>query len=106
MINDEILSITKRICEAISPKKIYLFGSFARGDNHKHSDYDFYVVVPDGVSNTTKLCQEAYSSLLGMKRTRGADILVADESTFAKRKEWKTIEREVMEEGILLYGNR
>ena len=102
-MNDEILAIADRIREAISPNKIYLFGSFARGDSGQHSDYDFYVVVPNGSGNTVELCQDAYCSLLGLKRTRGADILVVDEETFAKRKENCTIEREVSKDGVLLY---
>ena len=103
MINDEIKGIVERIRAAISPNKIYLFGSFARGDMGKYSDYDFYVVVPNGAGNVLDLRQKAYCSLLGMKRARGADILVADEATFTKRKTESTIEREVTKEGVLLY---
>lgn len=100
---NEVMTITDRIRQAISPRKIYLFGSFARGDVRKHSDYDFYVVMPDGEGSMLEFCQEAYSSLVGMKRQRGADILVSDESTFAKRLHGQTIEAEVEQEGILLY---
>lgn len=104
MINEEIRAIADRIRENLSPKKIYLFGSFARGDTQKHSDYDFYVVMPDGSGNPIELCQHAYCSLLGLKRQRGADIIVGHESAFAERKNRPTIEREVAREGILLYG--
>ena len=104
MINEEIRAIAERIRQKLSPKKIYLFGSFARGDARKYSDYDFYVVMPDGSGNPIELCQNAYCSLIGLERQRGADIIVGHESAFAERKNRPTIEREVDREGILLYG--
>lgn len=104
MINEEIRAIAERIRKSLLPKKIYLFGSFARGDARKYSDYDFYVVMPDGSGNPIELCQNAYCSLIGLERKRGADIIVGHESTFAERKNRPTIEREVDREGILLYG--
>lgn len=103
-MNEEIKAIVERIRESLSPKKIYLFGSFARGDARKSSDYDFYVVMPDGTGNALELCQTAYCSLIGLDRKRGADIIVGHESAFAERKNRPTIEREVSREGILLYG--
>lgn len=104
LINEEIRAIVERIRQNLSPKKIYLFGSFARGDAGKYSDYDFYVVMPDGSGNPLELCQDAYCSLIGLERKRGADIIVGHESAFAERKSRPTIEREVDREGILLYG--
>ena len=103
-MTEEIKAIVERIRESLSPKKIYLFGSFARGDARKYSDYDFYVVMPDDAGNPLELSQIAYCSLLGLKRKRGADIIVGHESAFAERKNRPTIEREVEREGILLYG--
>ncbi len=34
------------LVEAAHPVKVILFGSFARGDNTKHSDLDFLVILP------------------------------------------------------------
>ena len=101
--SEELYSIAARIQKALSPKQIYLFGSFARGDARQHSDYDIYVIMPDGSGNQLELCQEAYCSLLGMKRKRGVDILLGEESAFQQRKNFATIERDVAREGILLY---
>ena len=103
MPDDELLTIVERIGNAVMPSKIYLFGSFARGDAGKHSDYDIYVVMPNGSENSHDICQRAYGALLGMKRQRGTDILVADEATFDRRKDRETIEQNVAKEGILLY---
>jgi uncharacterized protein len=45
--------ITDKIVEAVSPRKIVLFGSFARGDENADSDLDLLVIqdtpfVPEG----------------------------------------------------------
>ena len=43
MINSEINAIKDRICMTIMPKRIYLFGSFAKDTYNEDSDYDFYI---------------------------------------------------------------
>ena len=47
MVNNEINAIKDRICMTVMPKRIYLFGSFAKDTYNEDSDYDFYVVVPE-----------------------------------------------------------
>ncbi|MEW5947584.1 MAG: nucleotidyltransferase domain-containing protein [bacterium] len=41
---DLIREIVDCIVKAVDPDKIILFGSFARGETHKHSDLDILVV--------------------------------------------------------------
>lgn len=41
-------SLTATIVERVRPELIVLFGSRARGDAHKDSDYDLMIVVHDG----------------------------------------------------------
>ena len=36
--------VVKAITETLKPKKIILFGSYARGDNDKNSDFDLAVL--------------------------------------------------------------
>lgn len=55
MINNEIKAIKNRICLTVMPKRIYLFGSFAKDIYNEDSDYDFYVVVPDDAENQIEL---------------------------------------------------
>jgi len=40
---EELKSIVKPIAEEYGVGKVYLFGSMARGDNNKNSDYDFCI---------------------------------------------------------------
>ena len=84
MINNEINAIKDRICMTIMPKRIYLFGSFAKDTYNEDSDYDFYVVVPDDAGNKIELSQKAYKSLRGVRK-RPVDIVVGFESSFEER---------------------
>ncbi len=43
--------IVKKIVKAIDPKKIILFGSYARGDYKKDSDLDLFI-IKDGNHNS------------------------------------------------------
>jgi predicted nucleotidyltransferase len=42
--------IVRRLVDAYQPERIYLFGSWARGEQNADSDYDLLVVVPDDAS--------------------------------------------------------
>ena len=48
IINSEIEKIRDIIVATIPLEKLYLFGSYAYGTPNEDSDYDFYMVVPDG----------------------------------------------------------
>lgn len=101
--NQEIEAIKDRLVQAVSPQKIYLFGSFAKGNPTDDSDYDFYIVVPDNSEDRIAISQKAYRSLRGVRK-RPVDIVVGYESTFADRKSSSTIESVIDKEGVLLYG--
>ncbi len=103
MVNDEIIAIKDRICSAVMPKRVYLFGSFAKDSYTDDSDYDFYVVVPDEAGDRIELSQRAYKSLRGIRK-RPVDIVVGYESSFNDRAPNNTLERVASQEGILLYG--
>ena len=103
MENKEINEIKDRLVQTLSPKQIYLFGSFAKGTNNDNSDYDFYIVVSDNSGDRVSMSQKAYKSLRGIRK-RPVDILIGYESTFNDRKNAATIENVVKKEGVLLYG--
>lgn len=102
MVTAEIRSIAERLEQSVKPQKIYLFGSFARGDERADSDYDFYIVMPDSVTDRLAVSQVAYRSLRGLKR-RSVDIVVGSVSGFNERKERKTLENIIAREGVVLY---
>ena len=102
MVTNEIRSIAKRLEETVKPQKIYLFGSFARNEEHLGSDYDFYLVMPDSVTDRLAVSQTAYRSLRGMKRCP-VDIVVGSVSGFEERKKRRTLESVIDREGVVLY---
>ena len=102
MINEEINAIKDRLSATVSPKRIYLFGSFAKDTYTDDSDYDFYIVVPDDAGNKIDLSQKAYRSLRGIRK-RPVDIVVEHESSFNERITENTLAKIVKNEGLLLY---
>lgn len=102
MITNEIRSIAERLEKTVNPQKIYLFGSFARNEERDDSDYDFYLVMADSVTDRLSVSQSAYRSLRGLKR-RSVDIVVGSVSGFEERKNRKTLENIIDREGVLLY---
>ena len=102
MVNGEITTIAEKFKESLNPLRIYLFGSYARGDYNEKSDYDFYIIVPDENYDNIEQTNTAYCSLIGMKR-KPVDIVIGNKSLFERRKNINSIEKIVAKEGVLLY---
>lgn len=102
---DEIKNIVNKFSEILSPKKVILFGSYANGNFNDESDYDFYIIMPNGYDNLNDISAKAYGCLRGI-RTRPVDILVDTEDSFERLSNRKTIERTVKKDGIILYEKR
>ena len=56
--------IVKKIVKAIDPKKIILFGSYARGDYKKDSDLDLFI-IKDGDHNSRMMRRKIDGLLWG-----------------------------------------
>lgn len=64
-LSDEVLrEVVRRIVEVARPERVLLFGSGARGEARKDSDFDFLVVKRG--THRRKLAQEIYVSLIGV----------------------------------------
>jgi predicted nucleotidyltransferase len=92
-----------RLRESLPAERIYLFGSRARGEYNKNSDYDFLVVVKKSSLPRYKREQQAYRALCGLRIAK--DVLVYT------RKEFNdgltvvsSLPATVIREGKLLYG--
>lgn len=103
----EIEELKKQFVEQLSPVRIYLFGSFAYGTNTENSDFDFYIVMDDTVSDLAGITANAYKAVRTIKQ-RPVDIIVGTASQFDERKAWMSVENEVYKRGVLLYesGNK
>ena len=100
----EIGLIKDKLVEALSPVKVYLFGSFADGRAREDSDLDFCVVVKDVPQDILKdLNLAAYRSIRSV-RTRAVDIVVETETNFINGGQSLIgLESQIKEKGVLLY---
>ena len=102
VMTEEIRMIQDKIIDAVPVEKLYLFGSYANGTSNECSDYDFYVVIPNGGLRPVEAVQSIYRSFRGMKR-KPMDILAGTIETFERRSKQITLERTIASEGVLLY---
>ena len=103
IMTDEITQIKDAIIEALPVEKIYLFGSFAYGTPNKESDYDFFVLLPNGGIKPIDAKIKARRSLSNIRRIRDADILADYKDRFEERSKYNTLERKIVRDGVLLY---
>ena len=101
-VNDEIKEIVEIIKRTVPVVAIYLFGSFANGTATEKSDYDFYVVIKDNTMRDLEAGWEIRYNL--PKQTRPIDILVGTQSRFDDYKDCYSVEEEVYNKGVKLYG--
>jgi len=102
---NEIKRIVDTILTAVPALAIYIFGSFASGTATNDSDYDFYVIVPDGLQPIEVTWKITGSIPREIRKTRSIDMLVGTESKFNKLKDvLGFIENQVAQTGVRLYG--
>ena len=100
---EKIEKLTELIVQSVKPQKIYLFGSFARGEQKMDSDYDFYLVVDDDVENMHSVAARAHYAI-HKDQNRAVDIVVERSSKFNQMKNIGcALENLVANEGVLLY---
>jgi predicted nucleotidyltransferase len=102
MISEEtIKKAIERLVKIAKPQKIYLFGSYARGDAQKQSDLDF-LVIEQMLKGQRKEMVRLHDAIRSMRIP--IDILVTSESIF---NEWSDVPGTVMHraktEGRLCY---
>jgi len=100
---DEIKEIQDIVLATVPVQQLYLFGSHAKGTPQTNSDYDFYVVIPDGSLRPLDAAR-MISTALRSARKRPIDMLVGSESKFNRYKNVYSIEKEVFNTGVKLYG--
>lgn len=95
--------VVSSIVAAVPTQSVYVFGSYARGEENKESDLDLYVVTQnDGEGRFVQMSKIGRALLwMGMPK----DILVGSLERFAARKDNAAdIEYVVHREGIKVYG--
>jgi len=102
-VTQEVAEIQRLIVDSVPVLQIYLFGSHAIGTQNSDSDYDFYVVIPDDSMRPLDATRKISSALRAVRK-RPIDVMVGSESRFNKFKNVYSIEREVANTGVKLYG--
>ena len=102
MISEETIKETiERLVKTAKPQKIYLFGSYARGDARNQSDLDF-LVIEHTIRSRRKEMVRLHDAIRSMRIP--VDILVASEAKF---NEWADVPGTIMykakTEGRLCY---
>ncbi|AFY32859.1 nucleotidyltransferase domain-containing protein [Calothrix sp. PCC 7507] len=103
--NSIIAEITHRLVTLLNPEEIILFGSYAWGTPHQHSDLDLCIILPDGISDFNRI-------EWGVKAINALDDLMIDVDIMIKTRTdietFKTVPasltRKIVQQGKLLYG--
>ncbi len=103
MPTNEIEELTNEFVRELSPVSVHLFGSYASGTYTEESDLDFYIVVQDSTRDLAGVTTCAYRAIRQVKQ-HPVDIVVGTESRFNERKDIPSVEKEVYQKGVLLYG--
>lgn len=94
--------ILKKILEIITPEKVILFGSRAKGSNEKDSDYDI-LIVKSGIANKREISRKIYRNLLGTNAS--VDIIIELPEIIEKYKDSVGyIYKNILQEGKIIYG--
>jgi predicted nucleotidyltransferase len=102
--NDILNQIRRRLVDALRPKRIYLFGSRARGSPHPDSDLDICLVVGE-LERVVRLeiARRARRILLDLPWP--VDVIVRREREFDERAGFDTtLEATVKNKGLLIHG--
>ena len=104
-LQKELDLIKESVLQAVPAEAIYLFGSYAYGVPDDGSDLDIYVVVPDTVQqNPLDISAEIMTSLY-KKIKIPIDLLVGKSSIFNSRKDSPTLQKTIVQKGLLIYGS-
>jgi len=104
---DKISFIRDQILEAV-PKgaidKIYLFGSYARGDNTEDSDIDICVLINNWYKKQFDRLNFKINGVFIQNNLFPSDTLIYMKNYFMKQTSCRKIRTSILKEGKLMYG--
>lgn len=103
-IQDELNILKDIILETVPVEQIFLFGSYAGGTPHVDSDLDLYVVMSDNVNIREIDVMRLIRKAIRDRKTMSVDVIVGKKDKFNQLKSIPGIERQIMREGMVLYG--
>lgn len=105
--NDLLEGIVRNIVDAMPTDSIYIFGSYARGEQTPKSDVDIYAISSDPSRSTSELSFEARKAIFPLMEESGLqfDIIGASRESFDNNvRKFGYVEYFVNEEGVKIYG--
>ena len=100
-------ALVEKVTKAVPTDSIYIFGSYARGEQGPDSDVDVYVVGSDPEERWIDASARARRAAHGVFSPAGLsfDILCFPRPDYeARRKDFWNIEHAIDKEGVLIYG--
>ena len=101
---EEIQQIAEIIRQTVPVERIYLFGSHAYGEPNEHSDYDFFVVIPDGAMRTREATRMIHRAIAHSPLRAPTDVMAMHTKRFDELNKLNSLERKIAKDGRLLYG--
>jgi predicted nucleotidyltransferase len=103
-IQEDLDKIVTNITELFPEAKVYLFGSYATGNQREDSDIDICVVNPQYKDRRMEVLYNIRVALRGATK-KPIDILAFTTEEFNKRIKLKaTLQYTILKEGVLLNG--
>jgi len=100
---EQVDEIVRRLVEALSPRRVYLFGSQVSGRPHAESDVDIYVVTADNAPDRFELARRGYAAV--------RDVPLPIELHFCRQATFErygavvgSVQREVKQRGRVVYA--
>ena len=103
-VETAVAALLERIVPALSPEAVYLFGSRARGDAGRDSDFDLLVIVSDDTPRDKIRLTSTYRLARGSGVP--ADVIACRRQWFERNREQVgTLGYKAVHEGRLVYGH-
>ena len=105
VIEDPVLSrIRDIIVNTVSPNKIILFGSRARGEATVNSDYDI-LIIKENIGNERLITRKVNYELLKAQIDSEIDLIATSSQKWEKNSDdISYIYHDIRKEGVILYG--
>lgn len=104
---DFLRKIVDKITRAVPTERIYVFGSYARGEQRPDSDVDIYIVFKDNPKRINECCNAARLSVRNDFKELGKqfDLIGAQRSMHESMiDELGMLPNTVEREGVMIYG--
>jgi uncharacterized protein len=98
---EAIADMVRRIVESVSPDRVLVYGSYARGEADPESDVDFFLIFQE-ISDRREIVRRAYEALVGTDLPK--DLVISTAQEYERyRKVASTLHAIVWREGRVVY---